>query len=101
MPSPFNITAVNSNVELNSQRQGVASYTVSNVSGAPIRGRANLVPLDKTQADWLKLEGDAERDFSESGTQQYTVDISVPNTVAGGAYTFRLDMVGVQNPDDQ
>ena len=100
MPSPFNITAVTPEVQLNSQRQGVASYTVSNVSSGPIRGRAILVPLDQTHADWLKLEGDIERDFSVSGTQQYAVEINVPNTAAAGDYTFRLDMVGVQNPDE-
>src|SRR5882724_2642068 len=100
MPSPFNITAVTPVVPLTSDREGKASYTVSNVSGAPIRGRANLTPVDQTRMDWLKLDGDIERDFSVNGTQQYTVEIKVPVTAVAGDYTFHLDMVGVQNPDD-
>jgi hypothetical protein len=100
MPSPFDITAVTPTIPLDNQRRGKASYTVRNISAQPIRGLAQLVALEPTRIDWLTLVGEAEREFSATGTQQYTVDIQVGLGAAAGSYTFRLDMVGVQNPDE-
>ena len=101
MASPFNITALTPTVPLDEQRLGNASYTVTNVSGAPIRGRARLVALGNALVGWLQLVGEVERDFAANGTHQYTVKIAVPPEAAAGDYVFRLDMVGVENPDDQ
>jgi hypothetical protein len=56
--------------------------------------------MENTVPYWLHLAGEADRDFSTNGTQQYTVAIEVPDTAAEGDYTFRLDMVGVDNPDE-
>jgi hypothetical protein len=100
MPSPFDITALTSTVTLDHQRRGKASYTIRNISGQPIRGRAQLAVVGQTPADWLTLAGETERDFPTGGTQQFTVDITVPLDAAVGSYAFRLDMVGVENPDE-
>ncbi|SRR5258706_4008635 len=100
MPGPFTITAQTPAVQLSDQREGQASYNVANSSGQPIRGRARLATLGQTQADWLKPIGDVERDFAAGETQPYAVQIQVPAAAAAGDYTFRLDMVGVENPDE-
>jgi PASTA domain len=101
----FAITVASSSVTLDSKRQGKASFTVTNVSGRTLRGRARLETPDPAAAPWLSIEGDAERDFpvttTQQPTQQYTVDLAVPDTAAPGSYSFRLDEVGVQNPDEQ
>ena len=100
MPSPFAVTAVSNSVSLDEKRHGEAAFTVFNASGRPIRGRARLVPESPEAGGWLSLAGTAERDFIIAGTEQYTAHIAVPGDAPAGSYAFRLDMVGVENPDE-
>ncbi len=101
MASPFAITAASTTVQLSSSRQGEAVFTVSNTSGRQLEGRAQLTPTDPATAGWFKLGGDVERDFSPDETHQYNVQVAVPADAQPGNYTFHLDMVGVENPDEQ
>lgn len=100
MPSLFAISAPTNTVFLDDKRQGTAAFTVSNRSGANVRGRAKLSAKDPKVPAWLSLADEAERDFSTGGTQQYTVKIAVPASAMPGSYTFQLDMVGTDNPDE-
>ncbi len=100
MTCPFDITAAGNSIRLNAKRQGEAAFTVFNRSGRPVRGRAQLAPQDPNIAPWLTLVGDVERSFAIAGTEQYTVQLHVPDKAAAGNYAFRLDMVGVENPDE-
>jgi heat shock protein HslJ len=100
MPSPFAITTTANAVSLDAQRRSEASFTVSNTSGSPIRGRAQLTPDPPASAAWLTLMGESEQDFPTGGTEQYTVRIVVPADTPAGTYSFRLNMVGVENPDE-
>ena len=100
MPSSFTITSPTNSVLLGANGQGQATFTVSNISGRLNRGRARLVPQNPLSAAWLKLNGEAERDFEIASTQQYSVAINVPPKSPAGSYVFRLDMVGVENPDE-
>lgn len=100
MPSPFAITTATNAVSLDTQRRSEASFTVSNTSGNPIRGRAQLALEAPASAAWLTLTEEAEQDFPTGGTQQYTVKIAVPADTPAGTYSFRLNMVGVENPDE-
>lgn len=101
MSGPFAITTVTNTVCLDAQGRGEAAFTVFNASGRPIRGRARLVPAQPATAAWLTLVGEAERYFPVAGTQQYAVRIAPPPDARAGSHTFRLDMVGVENPDEQ
>lgn len=100
MPSLFDITAAATRVNLDQQRRGEISFTVTNTSGRSVRGRARVVPQGAASADWFVLEGQAERNFDVAGAQQYTVQIAVAPAAPNGSYLFRLDMVGVENPDE-
>ncbi len=100
MSGPFAITAATSSVRLDANRRATTAFTVSNTSGIPVRGRARLVPQDPAAQGWLTLIGEAERNFSTTGTEQYTVQVVVPADAAPGRYIFRLDVVGVVNPDE-
>jgi len=99
MGSLFTVTTTESKLQLK-DRQGVATFTVSNTSGRPLRGRALLQSDDPTSEDWLSLEGDVERNFPVDGTEQYTVKLNVPENAPAGSYPFRLDMVNVERPDE-
>jgi hypothetical protein len=101
MPNPFSITAATDTVRLDAQGRGSTTFTVSNISGRARRGRARLIPTDPGQASWLSLDGEAERDFTADGTQQYTVRAAVPPGTPPGRHTFGLDVVSVENPDEE
>jgi hypothetical protein len=101
MARPFNVTAAADSVRLDAQGRGATTYTVSNISGRARRGRARLVPGDPAQGSWLSVEGEAERDFTADGTQQYVVKIAVPPGTPAGKFTFGLDVVSVENPDEE
>jgi hypothetical protein len=100
MPSLFAVTTAANSVPLDGNRKGQIVFTVSNTSVRAVRGRARIAPDGSAAATWFALTGEAERDFTVNGTQQYTVQIAVPPTIAAGNYTVRLDMVGVDNPDE-
>jgi hypothetical protein len=101
MANPFSITAATETVRLDAQGRGANTFTVSNISGRPRRGRARLIPADPAQAAWLSLEGEAERDFTADGTHQFTVRIAPPAGTPPGRHTFGLDVVSVENPDEE
>jgi beta-lactam-binding protein with PASTA domain len=100
MPGPFTITTASNSTQLNADRRGEASFTIFNATGHPIRGQARLRAEDPTAAPWLSLKEEAEQDFDVDDTQQVTVQIAVPPDAPPGRYAFRLDMVGVENPDE-
>ena len=100
MPHNFAITSASNSATLNAQRQGDATFTVSNTSGQAQRGRASVVAQQPASAGWLSVAGEVERDFAPGATQQYSVKINVPPNAPPGTYSFRLDMVGVENPDE-
>lgn len=98
--SLFAVTTATNSVRLDGSRAGEALFTVFNASGRPVRGRALVVAQEPVAQRWATILGDAERDFSIAGTQQYPVRLAVPPDAPAGAYSLRLDMVGVENPDE-
>lgn len=100
MSSLFAITTPTNTVDLGPDRRAEALFTVSNISDRPTRGRARVTAQNPAAAPWLTLEGEAERDFLAGGTEQVTVVIAAPSMAPPGSYVFRLDMVGVDNPDE-
>ena len=100
MAHVFHITSANNRFEMNPDGQGSVSFTVSNASGRPLRARAVIVPLGGTEAGWLTVEGDAERQLSTNGTEIFVVRAAVAQGTAAGDYTFRLDVVSEENPDE-
>jgi serine/threonine-protein kinase len=100
MPGPFTVTAATNSVQLDSNRQSEAAFTVFNASGRPLRGQVRLKAEDPAATGWLSLEGEAEQDFDIAAAKQFTVKIQAPPDAQPGNYTFRLDVVGVENPDE-
>jgi hypothetical protein len=100
MPSAFNVTTTTNDLRLDDSRQGLVALTVSNTSGKPQQGRLILEALDLTKADWLKVEGPAERNFPIGDTQQYVIQVVVPKDAASGHYTYRPNVVAVALPDE-
>jgi beta-lactam-binding protein with PASTA domain len=100
MARVFTVTAASDAVSLDATGRGEVAFTVANASSKQLRGRARVVPQDAKQKSWLSIAGEPERDFPIGGVQQFTVQVAVPPGTPEGRYTFRLDAVSVQNPDE-
>lgn len=100
MASELAITAATNQIELDAGRKGETSFTVSNASTRTLRARVMITPTAPAAADWFKVAGDVERSFPVDGTQQFTVQVTVPPTVSTGNYSFRLDALNLENPDE-
>ncbi len=100
MATVFSITTVATNLRTDAQGHADCSFTVSNTSGRSLRGRAEIRPGNPSQASWYFLAGAAERDFAAGGTDQFAVKIATPSGAPAGKYSFRLDVVSTQNPDE-
>ena len=97
----FSITTAETELTLSADRKASATFTVSNTSGVAILpAKAEIVASDIIAQDWITIEGEATKHFAISTTHQFTVAISIPETADPGQYTFRLNMIGIENPDE-
>src|SRR5438105_4091155 len=101
MAETFNVTTASGSIDLDTHRQGTADFSVTNVSGRPLRGRAAPFPDAPAQAGWFTIADGAERDFPVGGTVQYVVGVAAPLSAPPGSYRFRLDVLGTDNPDEE
>ncbi|MCF8111195.1 MAG: PASTA domain-containing protein [Desulfobacteraceae bacterium] len=99
MSRHFAITTGSNTIEPGENRTGTVTFTVSNNTEEGITARARIFPLDDCREEWFTIEGEKERTYTEK-TQQYTVRFSIPPSVPPGSYRFRLDVFGVENPDE-
>jgi PASTA domain len=97
----FAITAARETVTLDNEGRADVSFTASNSGPKSMAGRMKLVPLGPTKAAWLSLEGEPERNFAKGEAHQLTVHIAVPRGTPVGKYSFRLNIISVENPDDE
>ena len=100
MPTLFHITPASSSVALDSSRRGKATFTVTNASGLQMSARASAAAIDANTRGWFRLAEDPEHNFGDGDTTQYTVQINVPADAPAGPVSFRLDVVGIENPDE-
>jgi hypothetical protein len=100
MARVFAITTTATTLRLDAQGRAETSFTVSNASGRALRGRAEVRATDSNQQGWLSIDGDSEREFPANGTHQIAARIAAPPGSPAGKFSFRLDMVSAQNPDE-
>jgi len=96
----FGVDVSSEEVKLDSEGRGEKSFTVKNNASRPARGRARVIPIGSTQAQWLTIAGDTERTFSGGETDVFIVNLQVPTGTPAGKYTFRFDMVSTADPQD-
>lgn len=95
----FAISTGSSTIQLKNNRTGSVTFTVTNNADEGIKTRAKISVLDAGDGAWFTIQGEKERDYKEK-TQQYTVSYAIPNGVSPGSYRFRMDVFGVENPDE-
>jgi hypothetical protein len=103
MSSAFAILPASTSVELNAVGHGVASFTVTNQLGRPVRVRVEVTVAGGKPApeEWLTPPAEPERDLATDGAEQFGVLVNVPEKSAGGTYSFRLDAVATELPDEE
>lgn len=107
MANVFDVTTATEKVTAENG-MATAVFTVTNNTDQAIRSIVKIKPLDDTERKWLSIEGEAERDFSPNGTQQYTVNFEKPETASAAegenrpaeSFPFRFDVVSSINPDE-
>jgi Abnormal spindle-like microcephaly-assoc'd, ASPM-SPD-2-Hydin len=120
MGDAFSITTASGTIELDANRKGSASFSVTNVSGQALRARADVVAeavaaeslvaepagagvresaprppaAPPPAAGWFVIAGEAERSFPTGGTEVYRVDVTVPAGAApppdAAPYAYRF-----------
>ncbi|HEV7643459.1 MAG TPA: hypothetical protein VGO50_05885 [Pyrinomonadaceae bacterium] len=103
MGNIFAVTTAIEDIKADAAGKASAIFTVTNTTNKPLRGIAQAKALGNTRQEWLDVEGEAERDFSAGGTQQFTVNFSKPAASASPpaeTFLFRLDVASSANPDE-
>jgi hypothetical protein len=95
----FSITSAQPTARLAITRRGRLDFTVTNTAHRDLTARAHVVPEGNAQAGWFTIVG-PQRDSPPDATHQFGVQVAVPIEAAAGAYRFRLDVVGVEDPDE-
>lgn len=98
--SSFAITAVSQSVNIDQNGAGAASFTVTNNTGDSLTASAKIKVLENGDESWFEIEGNQEREFSISDTQQYAVKVNIPEKLVATTCKIRLDVFSVENPDE-
>jgi hypothetical protein len=96
----FTITTPSASVNLAANRIGEVPFTVTNVGAWTLRARARITPTSGAPAGWFSVAGDSEQSFEVGAARQFVVRVDPPLGAPAGMYAFRLDVIGIENPDD-
>lgn len=90
-PAPFSISAP-TELTLAADRSGTTTFTVTNLTGRPVRARLLPKGVGPTDQTWLSVVGEPERPLAVAGTLTVDVKVTVAPTTPAGTYTARLDV---------
>lgn len=97
-PLPFAVTGTGE-LSLANDRTGATTFTVTNLTGRPLRVRLLPKGADPTQDAWYRLAGDTEVPLAVGATISVEVRAKVPDTVAEGRYPLALRAVDESDPE--
>jgi hypothetical protein len=91
-PAPFAVTAP-PEVKLAGNRAGTTTFTVTNLTGRPVRAR--FMPHCRNGGDdsWVAIVGEAEVPMAVAATVTVDLTVTVPQTAPGGQYLLVLEVV--------
>lgn len=84
-----------------SPHSGKAQFAVNNGAGEILAGNLSVLVDGQAKAEWFKIEGKEQRDFPITKSETVDVSVSVPANVTPGAYSFRLQVASVTEPDNE
>lgn len=95
---PF-VVAGPSTVAVDLSRSTAGSFTVSNVTGRPVRARVLVLAGAGADASWFHISGDPERTLPIAGTTTVDVVVQVPKNAPPGAFSFALGAALEESPE--
>jgi beta-lactam-binding protein with PASTA domain len=99
-PPSFTVTAAGQRVNLDKLGAAQASFTVTNTSAGGRKGRLLTRPRDPAKPEWLSVVGEPVRSFGPNAAEQVVVQLNVSPGSPPGSYSFRLDAVSEDDPDE-
>src|SRR5512133_194059 len=99
-PPSFTVTAAGQKVNLDSAGAAQASFTVTNTSPEGRKGRLLTRAREPAKPEWLSVVGEPVRSFAPNAAEQVVVQLNVPPGSPPGSYSFRLDAVSEDDPDE-
>jgi len=91
-PAAFAIAAP-PQLEIGPTRQGSTAFTVTNLTGRPVRARLLPRALQGADPSWFTVPGPPELPMGVGATVTATIIVTVPPTAPGGSHLLRLDVV--------
>jgi hypothetical protein len=99
-PPAFTVTAAGEKVALDASGRARVPFTVTNASAQPLKGRLLTRPSEWAKPEWFSIVGESVRDFAPHAAEQVVVQVDVPPGSPPGSYSFRLDAVSEDDPDE-
>ena len=90
--APFAVTAP-PELALDPERKGSTTYTITNLTGRPVRARLKARGANGAEDGWLAVLGPTEVPITLGGTITATLTVTVPPTPPAGRHTLHLDVV--------
>ena len=79
-------------------------FKITNKTLRPLRGFVTINPRGNTEAAWLKIEGEVERDFPASESHYFTINFTKPKPTVlphpAEIFEFGLNASSSVNPDE-
>lgn len=97
-PLPFSVTGAG-DLKLAADRTGTTTFTVTNLTGRPIRVRLQPKSSDPTHDGWYKVAGDPEVSMTVGATITVDVKASVPSDAPAGQDSLHLRAVDEADPE--
>jgi PASTA domain len=95
---PFAVTGPG-DLQLSSDRTGTTTFTVTNLTGRPVRVRLQPKSSDSQHDSWYSVAGDPEVPMTVGATITVDVRAKVPGDVAAGKDSMHLRAVDEADPE--
>ena len=96
----FTITAAGDRVKLDDAGEARAPFMVTNTSPQALQGQLLARPREPAKPEWFSVVGESMREFAPNAAEQVVVQLKVPRGSPPGSYSFRLDAVSEDDPDE-
>lgn len=101
MTSIVTITEATRDIMCGADGRGEHVFTITNTNAVPLRVGVRFIVDDQQQEQWLKIEGEAERDLAGNAADQFTVRVQVPPETPEGKHNFRLLVYSTKDPGER
>jgi beta-lactam-binding protein with PASTA domain len=99
-PPSFTVTAAGEKVKLDDSGSARAPFTVTNITPRAVKAQLLARPREPAKPEWFSVVGESVRPFAPNAAEQVVVQLNVPPGSPPGSYSFRLDAVSEDDPDE-